>query len=107
MSSNTTDACENAESLELHNKAIGAELAKPKPRDSVLLPFMRSTYGERRMFVLNEATSVRDVARGWLRGLEPPLCHLRQKWKWAGIVATYIYRCLFELPVSKLSIIPP
>lgn len=52
---------ENAESLEVHNKAIGIELAKAKPRDVVLLPLMRSTYGERRMFILNEATSVQSI----------------------------------------------
>ena len=48
-------------SLELHNKAIGAELAKAKPRDSVLLPLMRSTYGVRRMFILNEAKCVQGI----------------------------------------------
>ena len=62
VSSNTfPDTSENAESLELHNKAIGTELSKAKPRDSVLLPLMRSTYGERRIFILNEASSVQDV----------------------------------------------
>lgn len=45
----------------MHNKAIKVELAKAKPRDSVLLPLMRSTYGERRMFILNEATSVQSI----------------------------------------------
>ena len=45
MRSNTfPDTSEHAESLELHNKAIGAELAKAKPRDSVLLPLMRREY---------------------------------------------------------------
>lgn len=36
-------------------------LKKAKPRDSVLLPLLKSTYGERRMFVLNEAVSVDDI----------------------------------------------
>ena len=36
------DTSEHAESLELH--PIGAELAKAKPRDSVLLPLMRREY---------------------------------------------------------------
>lgn len=49
---------EDADSLEEHKKAIGTELGKAKPRDSVLLPLMKSTYAERRMFILNEATSV-------------------------------------------------
>ena len=43
----STNTHENAESLELHKKAIGTEPAKAKPRASVLLPLMRSTYGER------------------------------------------------------------
>lgn len=62
VNSNTpSDLSENAETLEVHNKAIEAELAKAKPRDNVLLPLMRSTYGERRMFVLNEQTSVSGI----------------------------------------------
>ena len=50
--------CTDANSLEKHKKAIDTELGKAKPRESVLLPLMKSTYGERRMFILNEATSV-------------------------------------------------
>lgn len=62
VSSNApTDSSENAESLELHKKAIDAELDKAKPRESVLLPLMRSTYGERRIFILNEETSVHGI----------------------------------------------
>ena len=57
----STNTHENAESLELHKKAMGTKLAKAKPRDSVLLPLMRSTYGERRVFILNEATSVQAI----------------------------------------------
>ena len=57
----SSETSENTESLELHNKAIGAELAKAKPRDSVLLPLMRSTYGVRRMFILNEAKCVQGI----------------------------------------------
>ena len=56
-----TDSNENAETLELHKKAINAELAKAKPRDCVLLPLLRSTYGERRIFILNEQTSVQGI----------------------------------------------
>ena len=44
--------------MEEHKKVIDTELGKAKPRESVLLPLMKSTYGERRMFILNEATSV-------------------------------------------------
>ena len=49
---------EDVETMERHRKAITSELAKAKPRDPILLPLMKWTYGERRMFILNEATSV-------------------------------------------------
>ena len=49
---------EDADSLEEHKKAIAAEVGKAKSRHSVLLPLMKSTYAEQRMFILNEATSV-------------------------------------------------
>ena len=49
---------EDAASLEEHKKVIATELGKARPRDSVLLPLMKSTYGERRIYILNEATSV-------------------------------------------------
>ena len=38
-------------SVEEHKKALSAELQKAKPRDSVLIPLLRSTFQERRMFV--------------------------------------------------------
>lgn len=44
--------------MEQHNSAILTELKKAKPRDSILL---QATYGERRMFVLNEAVSVSEI----------------------------------------------
>ena len=49
---------DNAESLEQHNNAISTELKKAKPRDSISL---KSTYGERHIFVLNEAESVCNI----------------------------------------------
>jgi len=53
--------CEDSESLEQHRQAISKELEKAKPRDSVLLPLLRSTYGERRMYILNEASCVKGI----------------------------------------------
>ena len=44
-----------------HNKAISDELKKARPRDTLLLPLLKSTYGERRMYIMNEAKSVTDV----------------------------------------------
>ena len=52
---------DNAESIEKHMKAIGSELAKAKPRDTVLLPLMKSTFANRRLFVLNDADSVNAI----------------------------------------------
>ena len=51
----------DAASLQQHTKAIATELARSKTRDSVLLPLMRSTYGPRRLFVLNDAESISTI----------------------------------------------
>lgn len=51
----------NSTDNEQHEKAIAAELKKKKPRDTVLLPLMKSTYESRRMFILNEVTSVSSI----------------------------------------------
>lgn len=52
---------EDQDSLDVHRKALSDELAKSKPRDSVLLPLCKSTYHERRLFIQNEATSVKQI----------------------------------------------
>lgn len=49
------------DSLEVHKKAIADELAKQKPRDSVLLPLYKSIYHERRIYIQNEATCVKQI----------------------------------------------
>ena len=46
---------------EKHKKAISDEIRKSRPRDTLLLPLLKSTFGERRMFIMNEATCVADV----------------------------------------------
>ena len=61
VNSDSTLDSENPETMDQHNNAITTELKKAKPRDSVLIPLLKSTYGERRMFVLNEAASVSDI----------------------------------------------
>ena len=58
---------DNPDTLERHKKGIDNEIEKTKPRDIVLLPLMRSTYGERRMYILHDATSVRDTLTLWAR----------------------------------------
>ena len=52
VNSDSTLDSEKPETMDQHNNAITAELKKAKPRDSVLLPLLKSTYGERRIFVL-------------------------------------------------------
>ncbi len=52
---------ESQETMQQHMKAISKELEKKKPRDSVLLPLMLSTYAPRRLFIMNDATSVGDT----------------------------------------------
>ena len=47
--------------VERHKKSISDELRKAKPRDTILLPLLKCTFGERRMFIMNEATCVADV----------------------------------------------
>ena len=52
---------EDEDTMERHKKAISSELMKAKPRDAVLLPLMKSTYGDRWIFVMNEATLVAAI----------------------------------------------
>ena len=52
---------EDASSTDSHLSAISTELAKAKPRDSVLLPLMKSTYPSRRLFILNDAASATHI----------------------------------------------
>ena len=60
ISSSSTNHSQDGESLEQHKKAIRVELAKAKPRDTVLLPLLKLTYDERRMYILNGNT-VKEV----------------------------------------------
>ena len=45
--------------------AITGELKKPKPRDSILLPLIKSTYQTRRLFILHEARDVQNIFEKW------------------------------------------
>jgi len=57
----------------VHRKAIEVELAKNnKPRDSVLIPLMKSTFAERRSYILEDSVSVEDILQ-WHR----KIFHLR------------------------------
>lgn len=54
---------DNPETIAELKKGILNELSKSKPRDSVLLPLMQSTFGERRMFILSEEVSVESILK--------------------------------------------
>ena len=44
---------ENAETLQEHMRSLALEMDRSKPQDSILLPLMKSTYADRRAYVLN------------------------------------------------------
>lgn len=52
---------EDSETMEEHKRAIACELSKTKPRESVLLPLMKSTFGVRRMLIFSDDASVCSV----------------------------------------------
>lgn len=60
-SDSETSTLDNPESVEKHMKALSTELSKTRPRDTVLLPLMKSTFATRRLFVLNDANSVNGI----------------------------------------------
>lgn len=63
---------ENAESLQQHMNCLEAELSKTKPHDAILLPLMKSTFGKRRMLIVNDTQiSVDEIIRKY-----PVLCHM-------------------------------
>ena len=44
-----------------HNKALVDEMNKSKPRDAILLPLMKSTFQDRRIFIQNDAKAVTEI----------------------------------------------
>ena len=44
-----------------HSKAICEEMKKPKPRDSLLLPLMKKTFQDRRIFIRSDASAVSEI----------------------------------------------
>ena len=57
MESTSNDAC----SIQEHNKALQEELRKAKPRDPVILPLMKSTFSEWRIYMHNDVTMVKET----------------------------------------------
>ena len=52
---------EDPRSVEEHTKALVEEMKKSKPRDAVLLPLMKSTFQDRRIFIQNDAKAVIEI----------------------------------------------
>ena len=52
---------EDSDSIEQHKKAMSEEMAKMRPRESVLLPLMKLSYQNRWDFICNEAQSVQGI----------------------------------------------
>lgn len=69
----STSTLVDAASTERHKKAIDDEMDKAKPRDTVLLPLMKMIYGDRRMFVMNDATSVAEILSCYPALKRPPV----------------------------------
>ena len=79
---------EDTASTESHLSALSTELAKAKPRDSVLLPLMKSTYPSHRLLFLNDATSAKHILNEY-----PAL--QRQTVVRIGTVLCVISNCLY------------
>ena len=52
---------EDTESIAQHKKAMSEEMAKVKPRESIVLPLMKMSYQNRWDFICNEAKSVQEI----------------------------------------------
>ncbi len=52
---------EDPRSVVEHNKALCEEMKKPKPRDALLLPLMKKTFQDRRIFIQNDASTVVEI----------------------------------------------
>ena len=52
---------DDPKSVSEHIKAMTEEMAKSKPRDHVLLSLMKSTFRSRRVYIQNDAKSVKET----------------------------------------------
>ena len=78
---------ENAEILQEHMRSLALELDRSKPRDSILLPLMKSAYADRMAYVLNNGQiSVSEIISKY-----PALRCL------ALVSIMYIYRYMINL----------
>ena len=80
---------EDRETIERFKNGIAKELMKSKPRDSILLPLMKSTFNERRMYILGEPVSLANML-----DLYPAL-------KRPAIVSIYDMHVLIDIIIMK------
>ena len=73
-------------SVKQHKKAMEDEFKKAKPRDSVLLPLMKSTFKERRMFVQDDARSVEDILDAFPSLCRPALVSIMSHYMCQGFI---------------------
>lgn len=77
-----SDEVEDYETIGQHKKALATELSKAKPRDSVLLPLMRSTFQDRRMFILSEEVSVCGILQEYSALSKPAIVRIYYVINW-------------------------
>lgn len=61
-------------------KAIEEEMKKQKPRDTLILPLMKSTFQDRRMYIQNDATSVTEILQIHPALVRPAIVSLQLHW---------------------------
>lgn len=61
LAGNLVEVAEDSRSLEEHIKAMKEEMSKQRPRSSLLAPLMKSTYKDRRNFILYDIVPVATV----------------------------------------------
>ena len=58
---NDGTSSEDAASIAEHLKGVTSEMAKEKPRDSVVLPLMRTLFSSRRAYIEHDAEDVSNI----------------------------------------------
>ena len=58
---NEGTSTEDSTSIEEHLKGVASEMAKEKPRDSVLIPLMRTLFSSRRSYIEHDAEDVNHI----------------------------------------------
>ena len=77
------DITEDKSTIDKFKNAIGTELARSKPRDAILLPLMKLTYAERRMYILGEPISIFNALQQYPALKRPAIVS----------ICMYVYKC--------------